>query len=207
MKVRYRKHGHFHVPKHYLRGTICDEVDKVLANQYQADLDITAKHLVGKKAINAAPLEPVKRSNATPGYEREDYLEMEGVSSVSSEQALSLKFSSALYFSFQNIILGYERNPRLLFLIPTLFCWSFALWFTLAILELLLHMMSHHKNSLTMQKNLYFRSPLHVLSSQFCAICRNESDSKYNRTFDVLNKQMRLAHRTGALKNMTKAIA
>lgn len=86
MRVRYRKHGHFHVPKQYLRGTICDEVDKVLANQYQADLDITAKHLVGEEAIHAEPLQSVKRSNATPGYEREDYMEMEGVSSVSAEQ-------------------------------------------------------------------------------------------------------------------------
>lgn len=110
-------------------------------------------------------------------------------------------------FPSQNIILGYERNPRLLFLIPTLFFWSFALWTLLAMLELILHMMSHHKNALTMQKDLYFRSPLHVLSSQFCAICRNESGSKYNRTFDVLNKQMRLAHRSGALKNMAKAMA
>lgn len=102
--------------------------------------------------------------------------------------------------------MGYERNNSfLLFLIPTLFSWNMFLWGLLSILEIGLHMMSHYKNSLTMQKNLYFRSPLHVLSSQFCAICRNESGSKYNRTFDILNEQMRVAHRT-ALKNMAKAM-
>jgi len=107
----------------------------------------------------------------------------------------------------QNIILGYERsNSFLLFLIPTLFCWSFLLWCVLSILEIFLHMMAHHKNSLTMQKGIYFRSPLHVLSSHFCAICRYETDSKYNRTFDMLNKQMRIAHRSGALKEMAKAM-
>ncbi|KAH8402877.1 hypothetical protein KR222_008484, partial [Zaprionus bogoriensis] len=185
MKVRYRKHGHFHVPKHILRGTICDEVDNALANKYQGDLDITAKHLVGNEALK---MEQAKlKKTATPGYEREDFIEMDGVST--------------------NIILGYKRNSQLIFLIPTLFCCSFIVWTLLAVLELILHMMSHHKNSLTMEKNLYFRSPLHVLSSQFCAICRNESNSKYNRTFDMLNKQMRLAHRSETLKNMAKVIA
>ncbi|KAM8710515.1 hypothetical protein ACLKA7_017176 [Drosophila subpalustris] len=184
MKVRYRKHGNFHVPRHFLRGTICDEVDNVLANKYQQDLDITAKHLVGADSMRQVE---AKLKKTRPGYEREDYIEMDGVSS--------------------NIILGYKRtNSYLLFLIPTLFCWSFAVWCVLSILEIILHMMSHHKNSLTMQKGIYFRSPLHVLSSHFCAICRYETDSKYNRTFDMLNKQMRIAHRSGALKDLTKAI-
>ncbi|EDW69789.1 uncharacterized protein LOC115769654 [Drosophila novamexicana] len=182
MKVRYRKHGNFHVPKQYLRGTICDEVDTMLANKHHGDWDITAKHVIG----NGATKNVDKLKKITPGYEREDYIKMDGVSS--------------------NIILGYERNSFLLFLIPTLFCWNFFLWALMSILEISLHMLSHYKNSLTMQKNLYFRSPLHVLSSQFCAICRNESGSKYNRTFDILNEQMRLAHRSDALKNMAKAM-
>ncbi|XP_030242534.1 uncharacterized protein LOC108650908 isoform X2 [Drosophila navojoa] len=182
MKVRYRKHGNFHVPKRYLRGTICDEVDNVLANKHHEHPDITAKHVIGSKATTSTS----KEKKTTPGYEREDYIKMDGVSS--------------------NIILGYERNNSfLLFLIPTLFSWNMILWGLLSILEIGLHMMSHYKNSLTMQKTLYFRSPLHVLSSQFCAICRNESGSKYNRTFDILNEQMRVAHRT-ALKNMAKAM-
>jgi len=106
----------------------------------------------------------------------------------------------------QNIILGYNRNPYLLFLVPTLFCYNFVIGATLALIEIVLHMMSHHRNGLTMQKSLYFRSPLNVLSSQFCAICRTETDSKYNRIFDILNKQMRNAHRSEALKDMAKAI-
>ncbi|XP_034106010.1 uncharacterized protein LOC132793572 [Drosophila nasuta] len=183
MKVRYRKHGNFHVPRHFLRGTICDEVENVLANKYQADFEVKAKYLSDDEARNVTAKQPTK----TPGYEREDYIEMDGVST--------------------NIILGYERNKTyLLFLIPTLFCWSFVVWWLLSILEIVLHMMAHKKNSLTMQKNLYFRSPMHVLSSQFCAICRNEYGSKYNRTFDILNRQMRLAHRSGALKDMAKAM-
>ncbi|KAH8345727.1 hypothetical protein KR067_002399, partial [Drosophila pandora] len=175
MKVRYRKHGHFHVPKHYLRGTLCDEVDDVLAN--------TVRH--GAAAIPEIP-KPAPRK-ATRGYEREDFYHMDGVNS--------------------NIILGYKRYEYLLFLVPTLFCYNFVIGATLAVIEIFLHMMSHHKNSLTMQKGLYFRSPLHVLSSQFCAICRTECDSKYNRIFDMLNKQMRNSHRSGALKNMAKAMA
>ncbi|XP_016965573.1 uncharacterized protein LOC108034879 isoform X1 [Drosophila biarmipes] len=172
MKVHFRKHTNFHVPKHFLRGTMCDEMDDVLAN--------TVRH----GAATAFPHKAPKK--ATPGYEREDYCRMDGVSS--------------------NIILGYNRNQYLLFLVPTLFCFNFVIGATLAIIEIFLHMMSHHKNSLTMQNGLYFRSPLHVLSSQFCAICRTECDSKYNRIFDILNKQMRNAHRSEALKDMAKAI-
>ncbi|XP_001354023.2 uncharacterized protein [Drosophila pseudoobscura] len=175
MKVRYRKHHNFHVPKHCLRGTLCDEMDNLMTNKYQGDLDITVQH--------GARKEPKK---TTPGYEREDYCHMDGVSS--------------------NIILGYERQHYLLFLVPTLFCYNFFIGALMALIEIFLHMMSHHKNGLTMQKTLYFRSPLHVLSSQFCAICRTESDSKYNRIFDILNKQMRTAHRSATLKNMAKAM-
>ncbi|EDV96844.1 uncharacterized protein LOC6557041 [Drosophila grimshawi] len=183
MKVRYRKHGNFHVPKHYLRGTICDEVDHVLANKHHVHEDISAKHLVGQETISQVS----ELKKITPGYEREDYIKMDGVSS--------------------NIILGYERqNSFLIFLIPTLFSWNIFLWALLSVLEIFLHMLSHYKNSLTMQKNIYFRSPLHLLTSQYCAICRNETGSKYNRTFDILNKQMRLAHQSDALKNMAKAI-
>jgi len=80
MKVRYRKHGNFHVPRHFLRGTICDEVDNVLANKYQRDLDITAKHLVGADSTRQVES---KLKKTRPGYEREDYIEMDGVSSVS----------------------------------------------------------------------------------------------------------------------------
>lgn len=206
MKVRYRKHGNFHVPKQYLRGTICDEVDTMLANKHHGDWDITAKHVIG----NGATKNVDKLKKITPGYEREDYIKMDGVSSVSWPQLYGsfdlYKLTFRLYSQLQNIILGYERNSFLLFLIPTLFCWNFFLWALMSILEISLHMLSHYKNSLTMQKNLYFRSPLHVLSSQFCAICRNESGSKYNRTFDILNEQMRLAHRSDALKNMAKAM-
>ncbi|XP_033157649.1 uncharacterized protein LOC117139450 [Drosophila mauritiana] len=171
-KVHFRKHTNFHVPKHYLRGTICDEVDDELAN--------TVRHGAATAIPNRTP------KKVTPGYEREDYCQMDGVSN--------------------NIILGYNRNHYLLFLVPTLFCYNFVIGATLALIEIFLHMMSHHKNSLTMQKGLYFRSPLHVLSSQFCAICRTESDSKYNRIFDILNKQMRNAHRSETLKDMAKAI-
>ncbi|XP_030371872.1 uncharacterized protein LOC115622145 isoform X2 [Scaptodrosophila lebanonensis] len=180
VKVRYRKHGHFHVPKHYLQGTLCDQVDNVLTNRYQRDLDITVTHGSNlKRAENSKP-------KAKPGYEREDYIQMDCVSS--------------------NIILGYERNHCLLFLIPTLFCHNLFLAILMALLEIGLHMLSHYKNGLTMHKNLHFRSPMHVLTSQFCAICRTETDSQFNRIFDILNEQMRKSHRSGTLKNISKAI-
>lgn len=64
-------------------------------------------------------------------------------------------------------------NPICLFL-PAIFYfrWFLAL---LMIFEVVLHIWAHHKNKALKNANVYFRSPFHALSSEFCALCQNET--------------------------------
>ncbi|KOC61532.1 hypothetical protein WH47_05136 [Habropoda laboriosa] len=42
-------------------------------------------------------------------------------------------------------------------------------------LEVSLHVWAHHKNKALKNANVYFRSPFHAISSEFCALCQNET--------------------------------
>lgn len=93
-------------------------------------------------------------------------------------------------------------------LIPTLFCFSIGLCFILLLIEGFLHCWAHKKNLLTTSKIYYFRSPLHLLTSQFCAICRSENEMKKIENFQALNKQMlQAAKQSKTLKDMSKVIS
>lgn len=43
-------------------------------------------------------------------------------------------------------------------------------------LEVALHLWSHKNNQRNTNKMIYYRSPLHVITSQFCAVCRQERE-------------------------------
>ena len=45
----------------------------------------------------------------------------------------------------------------------------------LTLLELSLHVWAHHKNKSLKNSSVYFRSPFHAISSEFCALCQNET--------------------------------
>lgn len=42
--------------------------------------------------------------------------------------------------------------------------------------EVFLHLWSHKKNQHNTNTKIYYRSPLHVITSQFCAVCRQERE-------------------------------
>uniref|UniRef100_A0A7G3AGN7 Putative secreted protein n=2 Tax=Lutzomyia longipalpis TaxID=7200 RepID=A0A7G3AGN7_LUTLO len=65
-----------------------------------------------------------------------------------------------------------------MFLIPSLFFFFKLTAIFIIFLETLLHIWAHRRNSRNTNPCIYFRSPLHVVSSQFCAICRSESSMK-----------------------------
>ncbi|XP_078041315.1 uncharacterized protein LOC144472259 [Augochlora pura] len=50
-------------------------------------------------------------------------------------------------------------------------------WFlpVIMFLEVALHVWAHHKNKSLKNASVYFRSPFHAISSEFCAICQNET--------------------------------
>ncbi|KAK2588154.1 hypothetical protein KPH14_004204 [Odynerus spinipes] len=67
-----------------------------------------------------------------------------------------------------------QVNPICLFL-PAII---YSRWFLafLMIFEVILHVWAHRKNkTLRNASEYYFRSPFHAISSEFCALCQNET--------------------------------
>lgn len=62
------------------------------------------------------------------------------------------------------------------FLLPTLFLFPFPAWFTVfsILIELYLHMWTHKTNKYFKDSCLRYRSPLHIISTQFCALCKSK---------------------------------
>lgn len=72
------------------------------------------------------------------------------------------------------------RLSPVIFLLPILFLFPFPAWLTVfsIIIELYLHMWTHKTNKYYKGSHLRYRSPLHVLTSQFCALCKSKRNMK-----------------------------
>lgn len=82
---------------------------------------------------------------------------------------------------FQKIILGYNKTSHRLFLIPSLFFFPRFAAIILMITEITLHVWSHSKNTRNANPKIYYRSPLHALTSQFCSLCLETKDLHNDR--------------------------
>lgn len=83
-----------------------------------------------------------------------------------------------------------DLSPAILLLLPTLFVYPGLTTIIVAFLEVVIHMWAHKKNKTLTNKNIYYKSPMHIVASEFCAKCRDE------RTMDKVGKlQDRRAHR------------
>lgn len=69
-------------------------------------------------------------------------------------------------------------SPALLFLLPTAFCYNALFAIFLGILEVSLHIWAHRKNKKLHGTGIYVLSPLHIITSEFCASCREEESFK-----------------------------
>lgn len=67
---------------------------------------------------------------------------------------------------------GQMRPICILLLATVCFRWFLPL---LMLFELSLHVWAHHKNKSLKNASVYFRSPFHLISSEFCALCQNET--------------------------------
>lgn len=66
-----------------------------------------------------------------------------------------------------------DMSPALLFLLPTLFVYPGVTSIIVAILEVVIHTWAHRINKKLTNKNVYYRSPMHIIASEFCAKCRD----------------------------------
>ncbi|XP_036336997.1 uncharacterized protein LOC118747113 [Rhagoletis pomonella] len=178
VKIRYVKHDNFQIPKQYLRGTNTEEIDKTMTSLYHGEYPQMDIH------VKPIPTENKPAEKCNKQYKKEDFINMDGVKN--------------------DILLGYSKETYLLFLIPTIICFKFTFW--LLAIEGFLHYWAHKKNSLNPSKLFYFRSPLNLLTSQFCALCRCESEMNIE-IFQTLNKQMREASQSKTLKDVSKVIS
>ncbi|XP_055700963.1 uncharacterized protein LOC129800531 isoform X2 [Phlebotomus papatasi] len=94
----------------------------------------------------------------------------------------------------EEIILGYNKTSHRMFLIPSLFLFFKLTAIFIITVETLLHIWAHRRNSRNKNPCIYYRSPLHVVSSQFCAICRSESSMKRVKKIQDERTRIRRLH-------------
>lgn len=86
-----------------------------------------------------------------------------------------MEFFPFIFSSYlQDIILGCNKTSHRLFLLPSFFLFFRLCAPVIEIIEIFLHVWAHKKNSQNTDENFYYRSPLHIVTSQFCAVCRNK---------------------------------
>lgn len=66
-----------------------------------------------------------------------------------------------------------DMSPALLFLLPTLFVYPGITSIIVAFLEVIIHTWAHRINKKLTNKNVYYKSPMHIIASEFCAKCRD----------------------------------
>jgi len=103
----------------------------------------------------------------------------------------------------EEIILGCNKTSHRLFLIvPSLFFFTRVVAVFAVLIELSMHVWAHKTNNKNLNPNIYYRSPLHIITSQFCIVCRHESSmDQVIKLQDQRNKHWRLS-----LKNVAKNI-
>jgi len=103
----------------------------------------------------------------------------------------------------EEIILGCNKTSHRLFLIfASLSIFIRIVTVVATILEVTIHVWAHKKNCRNSNPNIYYRSPLHVFTSQFCKACQHELEmDQVIKLQDQRNRHWRLS-----LKNVAKNI-
>ncbi|KAG5677629.1 hypothetical protein PVAND_007370 [Polypedilum vanderplanki] len=97
---------------------------------------------------------------------------------LSSTESFSLTDKKRVIDLKEEIFLGYNKFSHRLFLIPSIFFFNKIGAIYVVLVELLLHIWAHKKNSRNKNPKIYYRSPLHSLTSHFCNYCRETKNLK-----------------------------
>ncbi|XP_012266239.2 uncharacterized protein LOC105691966 [Athalia rosae] len=68
----------------------------------------------------------------------------------------------------------FGQTSPIMLLIPIIFYFRWVI-VVLMCLECFLHIWAHHKNKYLKDADVYFRSPFHSISSEFCALCQSKT--------------------------------
>ncbi|XP_049818800.1 uncharacterized protein LOC109600227 [Aethina tumida] len=111
-------------------------------------------------------------------------------SSVTQPEAKQLKPTSDFYESIT-------------YLLPTVVLVSPLLIVFLIVLEIVLHTRTHVKNEkLDKNSNIYYQSPLHLISKEFCGKCKSEAQMKIIKGRDFESHSCFIKHSFEFLKRM-----
>ncbi|XP_055530244.1 uncharacterized protein LOC129721560 isoform X4 [Wyeomyia smithii] len=103
----------------------------------------------------------------------------------------------------KEVILGYNKTSHLLLLIPSLFIMPKLAAILIFFTEVLLHIWAHKKNNQNRNPNIYYRSPMHITTTHFCGICRDQ------RTMDRIEQLQgkRMRQMQNYFRNVARNIA
>lgn len=103
-------------------------------------------------------------------------------------------------------MLGFNKTSHLLYLIPSLIFFFKITAFLLLFVEGILHFYAHKKNAYNTNPHIYYRTPLSIITEQFCVQCRTvremERVSKIHSKTLKRNKHFHLN-----LRQVTKSMA
>ncbi|XP_050093305.1 uncharacterized protein LOC126576182 [Anopheles aquasalis] len=99
----------------------------------------------------------------------------------------------------EEITVGYNSSAHLIYLLPLLFMTPKLFALIITLVEVILHMWAHRKNAAAAaaasgdshRPDVYYRSPMHVVTRNFCEVCRHERlMGRVGKLQDVRLKQM-----------------
>uniref|UniRef100_A0A182IX24 Uncharacterized protein n=1 Tax=Anopheles atroparvus TaxID=41427 RepID=A0A182IX24_ANOAO len=90
----------------------------------------------------------------------------------------------------EEITVGYN-SAHLLYLLPLLFMTPKLFALVICFVEMILHVWAHRKTGTGGNPAVYYRSPIHVVTRNFCEVCRHERlMGRVGKLQDVRMKQM-----------------
>ncbi|CAG9801060.1 unnamed protein product [Chironomus riparius] len=144
-------------------GEILEECDESEVDESQQKL-----HFVARKSKFNVPKALIKEPKCESNAKFDCYL--------SSQESFSLTNKKRVIDLKEEIIFGYNKFSHRLFLIPSFFLFPKLGAIYIIVVELVLHIWAHHKNKRNQNPKIYYRSPLDILTSQFCNFCRETKD-------------------------------
>lgn len=91
----------------------------------------------------------------------------------------------------EEVTVGYNSAAHLLYLLPLLFMTPKLFALVISFVEMILHVWAHRKTGTNGNPAVYYRSPMHVVTRNFCEVCRHERlMGRVGKLQDVRMKQM-----------------
>ncbi|XP_076248633.1 uncharacterized protein LOC143188315 [Calliopsis andreniformis] len=93
---------------------------------------------------------------------------------LSTKESFSKRHRNLMELEPVPIVSPFDQLRPICILLLAIVCFRWLIP-VLMLFEISLHAWAHHKNKTLKNASVYFRSPFHPISSEFCALCQNET--------------------------------